>query len=121
VPRLLLVVLAWPSFLLLAAHPSAGTLYITAVVITALTAVGSTAALVAIPELLPGSIRATGFAIAYSVGVSLFGGTTQFIITWLLHTTGDPVSPAWYVVATSFITLIAIWMMPESRDRKLEG
>lgn len=121
VPRLLLVLLVWPSFLLLAAHPSAATLYVTAVVITALTAMGSTAALVAIPELLPGSVRATGFAIAYSIGVSLFGGTTQFIITWLLGVTKDPVSPAWYVVGTSFITLIAIWMMPESRDRKLES
>ncbi|MBV8394418.1 MAG: MFS transporter, partial [Alphaproteobacteria bacterium] len=120
VPRVLLTLLVWPAFLLLDAHPSASTLYATAILLTALTAIGSTASLVAIPELLPGSIRATGFAIAYAVGVSLFGGTTQFVITWLLGVTKDPVSPAWYVVLTSLITLGAMLAMPESRDRKLK-
>jgi MFS family permease len=119
VPRILLTVLVWPAFLLLAAHPEALTLYVAAVVLTALTAVSSTASLVAIPELLPASIRATGLGVTYAVGVSLFGGTTQFVITWLLGVTNDPVSPAWYVVLTSLITLGAMLAMPESRHREL--
>ncbi len=65
--------------------------------------------------------RATGLAIAYAVGVSLAGGSTQFVITWLLKVTGDPASPAWYVTVTSMITLAAMWVMPESRDRNIES
>lgn len=120
-PRLLLTLTTWPMFFLLAGQPSAGMLYLATTVLTVLTAIGSTASLVAIPELLPRSIRSTGLSIAYAVGVSLFGGSTQFVITWLLKVTGDPTSPAWYVTVTSVITLAAMWVMPESRDRNIEG
>jgi MFS family permease len=120
-PRLLLTLTTWPLFVLLAHQPSAGTLYLATAVLTVLTAIGSTASLVVIPELLPRSIRATGLSIAYAVGVSLFGGSTQFVITWLLKVTDDPTSPAWYVTATSVITLAAMWVMPESRDRDIDA
>jgi MFS family permease len=120
-PRVLLTLTTWPLFLLLAREPSATTLYVATIVITALTAISSAASLVVIPELLPRSIRVTGLSIAYAVGVSLFGGTTQFIVTWLLRVTEDPTSPAWYVTATSLITLVAMWVLPESRDRTLDG
>jgi MFS family permease len=119
-PRLVLTLIAWPAFLLLDRHPGLTTLYATAIALTALTAISSTASLVAIPELLPRAIRATGLSIAYAIGVSLFGGTTQLIVTWLIGVTKDPASPAWYVALTSVITLAAMWVMPESRDRELE-
>jgi MFS family permease len=119
VPRILLTLLVWPAFLLLAWHPEALTLYLAAITLTALTAMSSTASLVAIPELLPASIRATGLGVTYALGVSLFGGSTQFVITWLLGVTQNPVSPAWYVVITSLITLGAMLAMPESRHREL--
>jgi MFS family permease len=121
VPCVLLITLVWPTFLLLTAYPTITTLYTTAILIAALTAVGGTATLTTIPELLPGSIRATGLAIAYAIGVSLFGGTTQFIVTWLLDVTQNAISPAWYVMFTNLVTLAAIVTIPESRDRKLDG
>jgi len=120
-PRLVLALTTWPMFLLLARHPSATTLYLATIVLTVLTAISSAASLVIIPELLPRAIRSTGLSIAYAVGVSLFGGTTQFVITWLLGATGDPTSPAWYVTITSVITLAAMWVLPESRDRELDA
>jgi MFS family permease len=120
-PRLLLTLTTWPLFILLSREPSAGMLYLATTVLTVLTAIGSTASLVAIPELLPRSIRATGLSIAYAVGVSLFGGSTQFVITWLLKVTGDATSPAWYVTVTSIITLVAMWLTPESRDRDIDA
>jgi hypothetical protein len=45
-------------------------------------------------ELPPAFVRASGFAIAYGIGASLFGGTTQLIVTYLIGATGDPNSPA---------------------------
>ncbi|MDO9710835.1 MFS transporter [Paracraurococcus lichenis] len=121
VPRIILAVIAVPLFLLLTSHPSMATLFAATVTITGLTSASSTAALVVVPELLPASIRATGMAIGYAVGVSLFGGTTQFVITWLIEATGDPTSPAWYVTLTSLVTAVAMWTLPESRGRVLEG
>ncbi len=119
-PRLVLTLTTVPLFLLLSEQPSPLMLYTVTIVLTVLTAISSAASLVMIPELLPRSIRATGLSIAYALGVALFGGSTQFVITWLLKVTGDPVSPAWYVTVTSVITLAAMWAIPESRDRDIE-
>ena len=119
-PRIALAFVAWPFFLLLTAHPGAGTLFAATAAVTGLTSASSAAALAVVPELLPGSIRATGLALSYAVGVSVFGGTTQFVITWLIGATGDPTSPAWYVTVTSIVTAIAMWTLPESRGRALE-
>ena len=59
-------------------------------------------------ELLPAFVRASGFAIAYGIGASLFGGATQLIVTYLIGATGDPNSPAWYVTATTLVSIVAI-------------
>lgn len=112
-------VLTVPAFLLLVANPTPPTLIAVSGFLAALTAITGGAALVAIPELLPRSIRATGMAITYAVGVALFGGTTQFSVTWLIQVTHNPVAPAWYVAGASVITALAILAMPESRGRAL--
>jgi hypothetical protein len=46
--------------------------------------------------------------------VSLFGGSTQFIIAWLIGVTGDPLSPAYYVIVSSAVSLGAMFMLPET-------
>lgn len=119
-PRIATAALTVPAFGLLVSHPTQGTLLAVTTFLAALTAVSGAASLVAIPELLPRGIRATGLSIAYAVGVALFGGTTQFVVTWLLGATGNPAAPAWYVAGTSVITAIAMMALPETRDRALE-
>jgi len=119
-PRIATAALTVPAFGLLVSHPSQGLLLAVTTFLAALTAVSGAASLVAIPELLPRGIRATGLSIAYAVGVALFGGTTQFIVTWLIGATGNPAAPAWYVAGTSVITAIAMMALPESRNRALE-
>src|SRR5882757_5844998 len=113
-PRVLTAIVTVPSFLLLNAFPSAGTLYLATLALTALTAMSGAATLTAVPELLPPSVRAGGFAIAYAAGTSLFGGTTQLVVTWLIGATGDPISPAWYVTAATLVSIIAILALPAS-------
>lgn len=119
-PRLATAALTVPAFGLLVSHPTQATLLAVSTFLAALTAVSGAASLVTIPELLPRGIRATGLSIAYAVGVALFGGTTQFIVTWLIGATGNPAAPAWYVAGTSVITAIAMMALPESRGRALE-
>jgi len=121
IPRILVAVVIWPLFWLLNAFPSAATLFLATFALTGLSSVSAAASLVVLPELLPRSVRAAGLGISYAVGVSLFGGTTQFIITYLIGVTGDPTSPAWYVIITSVITAGAMLALPESRGRTLEN
>jgi MFS family permease len=119
-PRIATTVLIVPAFGLLIDHPTQGTLLAVTSFLAALAATSGAATLVAIPELLPRGIRATGLSIAYAVGVAIFGGTTQFIVTWLIAATGNPAAPAWYVAGTSVIPVLAMLALPESRDRVLE-
>lgn len=119
-PRIATAALTVPAFGLLVSHPSQGMLLAVTTFLAALTAVSGAASLVAIPELLPRGIRASGLSIAYAVGVALFGGTTQFVVTWLIGATGNPAAPAWYVAGTSVVTALAMMALPESRQRALE-
>ena len=72
--------------------------------------------MVAIPELIPTAIRSTTLSLTYAIAATVFGGTTQLVVTWLMAATGDPISPAWYIVVTSLISLCAMAMLPETRD-----
>ncbi|MDB5731872.1 MAG: major facilitator superfamily 1 [Variovorax sp.] len=119
-PRVLAAIVTVPAFMLLVEQPTAGMLLGVSSLLAALTAISGAGSIVAIPELLPRGIRATGMSIAYAVGVSLFGGTTQLLITWMIAATGNPAAPAWYVAATSVVTALAMFALPESRHRALE-
>jgi MFS family permease len=115
-PRIALVVLIVPMFLWLSGAPSAVTLLGVSAVLAALTAIFGAAGLVTIPELMPIAIRSTGLSLVYAISTSLFGGTTQFVVTWLLAVTHNPLAPAYYVMVMSALSVWAMWMLPESRD-----
>ena len=70
--------------------------------------------LVVISEMIPIKLRATAVSLIYANSINLFGGTAQFVITWLIKHFGT-VSPAYYVAGTSLLSVIAILMMPETR------
>ena len=69
---------------------------------------------VALTESLPKSIRGGAFATIYAVAIATFGGTCQLVVAWLTHVTGDPMAPAWYLLAAIFVGQIAMQMIPES-------
>jgi MHS family citrate/tricarballylate:H+ symporter-like MFS transporter len=68
----------------------------------------------AFTESLPKHIRGAAFGTLYAVSIAAFGGTCQLVITWLIHVTGNPMSPAWYLLAATTAGQIAIQMIPES-------
>lgn len=57
--------------------------------------------------------RATGMAIIYSLGVTIFGGFCPFIVTWLISVSGNPMAPAWYLLGALCISLLALRCFPE--------
>jgi MFS family permease len=81
-------------------------------------AVGAGAFYAALAESLPKRIRGGAFATVYAVAIATFGGTTQLVITWLIHVTGSTMAPAWYLFGASCLGLIARWLIVESAPAK---
>ncbi|WP_027797741.1 MFS transporter [Paraburkholderia acidipaludis] len=109
------IVFVVPAFWLMTRFPSVPLVLLLAVIMTAATNLGSTPMLLIIMEMLPKSVRASGLSVIYSVGVTVFGGSSQFLVTWLLAKTGNPLTPALYLVACSCVTLLAVWSIREHR------
>ena len=67
-------------------------------------------------EAFPRKVRASGLSMVYAISVTLFGGFAQFNVTWLLKVTEDAMTPAWYLMFCSVISLIALLGWKENRS-----
>ncbi|MCU1740751.1 MULTISPECIES: MFS transporter [unclassified Pseudomonas] len=61
--------------------------------------------------------RATAIATIYSLGTLIFGGFCPFIVAWMIGVTGNPMAPAWYLLAVMCISLFALMLFPDSLQR----
>jgi MFS family permease len=120
-PRAAILVLAVPAFVWLLQSPGPAAVYAVTFLLSALSSINAAAIIVGIPEALPRSVRSTGLALVYALSVSIFGGSTNFLINWLVATTGDRLAPAYYLAAFSLVGTIAAMMLPETRDRDLDA
>jgi MFS transporter, MHS family, proline/betaine transporter len=102
------VLLSQPLFAWLVGAPGLQTLAVVQLVISALLSayVGSLPALMS--ELFPTNTRTTGVSIAYSLGVTTFGGFAPFVIAWLIDATGSKVAPSYYLMLAGFVSLAAL-------------
>jgi MHS family proline/betaine transporter-like MFS transporter len=58
--------------------------------------------------LFPVEVRSTGMAIAYNVGVTVFGGFAPLTVTWLIETTGSKLVPAYYIIAAGVLSIVVV-------------
>ena len=116
---LLIAASIYPAFILINAAPTLPTLLAVVVVLGALNAGGGAPGIITIAELFPAEVRATGMSVVYALGVALFGGFGQFIVTWLIAMSGNPFAPAFYVIACCVATLTALRFTPETSGTKL--
>ena len=107
-------VLILPCFIWLTTARSAEAFIGVNLVLSAVGSFAYGAVYAGISESLPRAVRARVFALVYSIPVALFGGTTQLVVTWLLHVTGNPMSIAWYLTGVTFLGLLAMLAMRES-------
>jgi MFS family permease len=114
-PAAALLAAAWPAYALIGARRDAIGLLAATGVMSALLALSNGVRLVSLAEALPRAGRSAGVSIVYACVVAAFGGTTQLILTWLLHATGQPLAVAWFVMATTSLGLLAALLMPETR------
>ena len=71
------------------------------------------------PAMFPTAVRFAGFAIAYNISTSIFGGTAPMIGSALITATGDQLMPAYYMMAACVVGLVALHHMPETAGRSL--
>lgn len=105
----LLLILALPLLKILQAETS--TLAIKAVVVLV---AGGLVGMLAGPgpamlaEMFPTRVRYTGLGLAYSLSNALFSGCAGLIITGLIKETGNVDIPAYYVMATALVSIVAL-------------
>jgi MHS family proline/betaine transporter-like MFS transporter len=73
------------------------------------------------PAMFPTHVRYAGFAIAYNVSTSLFGGTAPAVNEWLIGKTGDALVPAYYMMAACVVGAIALLSVPETTRCPING
>src|SRR6185369_15324484 len=102
---------AYPAFYLMVASPSLSTAMF-AVGFLNLVKAGYSGVLPSLlSEQFPVESRAVGVAFSYSISVTIFGGFAPFAATWLIAVTGDPLSPAYYLIATALLSIIALMVI----------
>jgi MFS transporter, MHS family, citrate/tricarballylate:H+ symporter len=103
-----------PSFWAVVHYPSTLLFYGTMFAIGVFFALYTPPIIIALTESLPRRIRSGAVAMVYAFAISIFGGSTQVILTWLTHSTGNPLAPALYWSVAIGIGIVATWMLPES-------
>ena len=73
------------------------------------------------PAMFPTQVRFAGFAISYNVATSLFGGTAPAFNSWLITRTGIDLIPAYVMMASCVIGMVALRAMPETAGKSLRG
>lgn len=109
VPRLILIITIWPGLYLINAQGSVVVFFVIIALFTALQNISGAGIVVLLCESFPTRLRSTGFSIAYALGITIFGGSAQIVISWLLDFTKDPCSPAYYLIITNFFCLAAVF------------
>jgi MFS transporter, MHS family, proline/betaine transporter len=99
--------LAYPLFSWIHESPSLGHLMIMQVILCSLLGAFYGPFATVLVEQFPTRIRSTGLAIPYNLGVMVFGGFAQFFVTWLIHATGSPIAPVFYMMFGAAIALVS--------------
>jgi MFS transporter, MHS family, citrate/tricarballylate:H+ symporter len=58
-------------------------------------------------EIMPANVRATGFSLAFSLAVALFGTFTPLVSTWLISVTDNRASPSYWLMLAAALALVA--------------
>lgn len=120
VPWLVLLLAILPAFWLLDRERSGAVLYGATIVLTVASTLSTGTVLVAVTESLPAHVRSGALAMVYALAISVFGGSTQFAVAWLTRLTGNALAPAWYMIGSVLLGLLAVSLLPESAPVRLQ-
>lgn len=103
-----------PAFYALKTWPSVYTALVVVCVLIGLTTLSTPAGFVLILEALQPEIRATSLGIIYALGVTLFGGFAQLIVSGLWHLSGSFYAPVWYLLPCGAISFVGLMLFKEA-------
>jgi MFS family permease len=118
--RVVYLAIVYPMYMVLTSSDASLTVVLASNAILGFVfAVGIGAVYAFLAEAFPQSVRSSGLAILYALGVMIFGGTTQFVVAWLIDVTKDPLVPAWYQIATTAASIVGVWLLtPHEEERR---
>jgi MHS family citrate/tricarballylate:H+ symporter-like MFS transporter len=118
-PRLLFLVIILPVFMTIVASRDGAVLIGLTTILNIVGNLTGVPALVALTESLRKEFRGLGVGTIYASAVAFFGSTTPLVVTWLQHVTGNPLAPAWYLMAGTAVALVASILMVETVQRRV--
>jgi len=71
-------------------------------------------------EMFPTGMRYSGIALGYNLTLGVIGGTAPMVSTWLVATTGDIASPAYYLIVLALISFVAALKIKPMEGQELE-
>jgi MHS family proline/betaine transporter-like MFS transporter len=104
----LFLLLAYPAFAVLAAHPRFGVLIGMQLFLGTIVSAYFGALPALLTELFPTQTRTTGMSLGYNIAATVFGGFAPFIVTWLIGATGSPLAPSFYLTAAAAASIVAL-------------
>jgi MFS family permease len=113
-PQLAFAALLVPAYAWLLAERTAWALVVVNLGLGFISNLTTGAMLAAIAESLDTRVRGRAFSLIYALPVAVFGGGTQWAVTWLLKVTGQPMAVAWALTAVSLGGAAAMIALPES-------
>ena len=123
VPGVLLLLAILPCFWAIGHWKSPWALDGAEALLSVLASLSAVPVIVTITETLPPYIRSGAVATIYAFAISIFGGSTQFMIKLLIDRTGNPLAPAYYWTGALAVGLVAMALVRESAPvkRRLES
>jgi MHS family proline/betaine transporter-like MFS transporter len=98
----------YPVFYLMVASPSLATAIFAAGWLSLVKAGYSGVLPSQLAELFPTAVRGIGVSLSFAIAVTIFGGFTPFVATWLIAVTGNSLSPSFYIMFTAALSIIAL-------------
>jgi MHS family citrate/tricarballylate:H+ symporter-like MFS transporter len=114
VPGILLILSILPCFWVIGHLRNVWAVYGAEAVMSIFASISAVPVIVTITETLPAHIRSGAVATIYAFAISIFGGSTQFLLKLLIDRTGNPLAPAWYWTCAALIGLTAMILVRES-------
>jgi MFS family permease len=115
--RAIFLAMIYPAYLTLtSADATPGTIVAVNMILNFVFSTGIGGLYAFLLEAFPKAVRSSGLAIMYALSVTIFGGTTQFIVTWLIGVTKNPLVPAWYQIVANIASILAIALLRQHAD-----
>ena len=113
------VLLSYPLFQMMVSMHSLAGLILTQSVAGVLLTMYAGPLCAVLAEQFPTNIRYTALSVSYGFAVAIFGGFAPLIASGLISVTGDPLSPAFYVMLAGVLSFTAALFVKERAGRPL--